>query len=74
LLVPFETALDELNLYGSLPLLTEAELKRALRDCEIATSDAGERLKTEIKAFYDARKDRRIKKGYTPSDNSDSGP
>jgi hypothetical protein len=62
LLVSFETALDELNLCGSIPLVTEAELKRALRDCEIATSDAGERLKTEIKAFYDARKDRRIRK------------
>ena len=29
-------------------------------------------MKTEIKAFYDGRKDRRIKKGYTPTDNGES--
>ena len=62
LLVPFDTALDELNL-GSIPLVTEADLKRALRDCDVATGDAaGVRLKAAIKAFYDARKDRRIRK------------
>ena len=55
-------ALDELNL-GSVPLVTEADLKRALRDCDVAIGDAaGVRLKAAIKAFYDARKDRRIKK------------
>jgi len=43
-------------------------------DCGIETSNAGYRLKTEIKAFYDARKDRRIKKGYTSSDNGKSSP
>lgn len=72
LLVPPEAALDELNLFG--PLVTEGELKRALRDGGIETSNAGERLKAEIKAFYDARKDRRIKKGYTSSDNGKSSP
>ena len=71
LLVPFELALEELNPYGS-SVVTESELKRALRDCEIATSDAGDRLQEAIKAFYVARKDRRIQKGYTPSDNGNS--
>jgi hypothetical protein len=62
LLVPFDTALDELNAYGS--LVSEADLKRAFRDCDVATGDAaGDRLKAAIKAFYDARKDRRIRKG-----------
>ena len=45
-----------------------------MQNCGIETSNAGERLKAEIKAFYDARKDRRIKKGYTPSDNGESAP
>jgi hypothetical protein len=45
-----------------------------LRDCGVETSNAGERLKAEIKAFYDARKDRRIKRGYTPSDNDNLTP
>ena len=61
LMVPREAALDELNLYGA--TVTEGELERALRDCGIeSVSNAGDRLKSEIKAFYDARKDRRIKK------------
>jgi hypothetical protein len=68
LMVPL--ALDELNPFG--PLVIEGELERALRDCGIETSRAGERVKAEIKSFYDARKDRRIKKGYTPSDNGES--
>ena len=66
LLVPLQTALDELNFQA--PTITEGELERALRDCGIGTSNTSERLKAEIKAFYDARKDRRIKKGCTPSD------
>jgi hypothetical protein len=53
--------LEELNPYGS-SVVTEAELRRALGDCEIATSDAGNQLQEAIKAFYLARKDRRIKK------------
>jgi hypothetical protein len=60
LMVSLQTALDELNFYGD--VVTEAELERALRDCGIETSDAGKRLKAEIKSFYDAREDRRIKK------------
>ena len=60
LMVTPQAALDELNLSGS--PVTERELERALRDCGIETSNAGERMKAAIKAFYDARKDRRIKK------------
>ena len=71
-MVSLQMALDELNFYGD--VVTEAELERALRDCGIETSNAGKRLQAEIKAFYDARKDRRIKKGYTPSDNGNSAP
>ena len=57
LLVPFDTALDELNA----TVVTEADLKRALRDR--ASGDAvGHRLQAAIKVFYEARKDRRIKK------------
>jgi hypothetical protein len=70
LMVSLQTALDELNVYGG--VITQAELERALRDCGIETSNAGKRLQAEIKSFYDARKDRRIKKGYTPFDNCDS--
>ena len=54
--------------------MTEGELVRALRDCGIETSNAGQRLKAEIKAFYDARKDRRLREGYTPTDNAKSAP
>ena len=63
LMVKRQLALDELNaaVFQGIPL-TEDELGRALRDCDIATSDAGDRLKAEIKAFFDARKDRRIRK------------
>lgn len=56
LLVPLEDALDELNAYG--PLVTEGELKRAL----LVTEATGTRLKAEIKSFYGARKDRRVRK------------
>jgi hypothetical protein len=64
LMVTPQAALDELNLFGT--PVTEGELERALRDCGIETSSAGDRLKAEIKAFYDARKDRRLREGYTP--------
>jgi hypothetical protein len=59
MMVSLEMALEELNLH-----ITEAELNRALKDCGIAVTrdDAGKRLQAEIKAFYDARRDRRIKK------------
>ena len=59
-----QAALDELNLSGS--PVTEGELERALRNCGIETSNAGDRLKAEIKAFYDARKDRRLRERYIP--------
>jgi hypothetical protein len=62
LMCTVQAVLDELNLNSS--LVTEGELERALRDCEVATTDAGEQLRVEIKAFYAARKDRRIKGGY----------
>ena len=61
LLVTPQAALDELNLFSS--PVTEGELERALRNCGIEASNAGERMKAAIKAFYDARKDRRIRKG-----------
>ena len=67
LMVTSQAALAELNLTGN--AVTEGKLERALKDCGIEGSGAGVRLKAEIKAFYDARKDRRIKKGCTPSDN-----
>ena len=60
LMVDRQLALDELIATG-VPV-TEGELRRALRDCDIVTSDASERLKRGIKAFYDGRKDRRIRK------------
>ena len=72
LMCTVQAALDELNLTG-IPV-TEGELERALKDCEVVTTDAGERLKGEMRAFYGARKDRRIKEGYTPSDNGNSAP
>jgi hypothetical protein len=61
LMVTPQSALDELNAFR-IPL-TEGELERALRGCSAETSNAGDRVKAEIKAFYDARKDRRIKTG-----------
>ena len=72
LMVPTQAALEELNLYGS--ITTEAELERTLRNCDIETSGAGERVKAEIRAFYDARKDRRLREGHTPSDKEMSAP
>ena len=68
LMVTTQAALDELNLSGT--TVTEAELQRASRGCGIETSNAGERLRCEIKAFYDARKDRRIGKGYSDNGNN----
>jgi hypothetical protein len=65
---------------AEMELPTEADYRRALKDFDVAISldDAGDRLKAAIKAFYEARKDRRIKKwdqkGCTPSDNGNSEP
>ena len=67
LMVPSHAALEELNVHGH--AFTEAELERALRHCGVETANAGERLKAEIKAFYQARKNRRFRGGYTPADN-----
>ena len=72
LMVTNRAALEELNLYGS--GVTEAELERACRDCGVEENGAGDRLRDAIKAFYDARKDRRIGKGYTPSDSGNFAP
>jgi hypothetical protein len=74
LMTTSQAAVDELNLNLSGDRLTVGELERALRDCGIETTSASERQKAEIKAFYDARKDRRIGKGYTPSDSCNSAP
>jgi len=48
-MVTTQAALDELNLSGT--TVTEAELQRASRGCGIETSNAGERLRCEIKAL-----------------------
>ena len=56
-----QVALHELSL--SVFLVTEGKWERALRHCGIETSNVGDRLTVEIKAFYDARKDRRFRKG-----------
>jgi len=71
LMVTSQSALEELNLHGD--AFTEGELERALRDCGVETTSAGERLKAEIRAFYQARKDRRFRQGYTPADNDGGG-
>ena len=65
---------------AEMELPTEADYRRALKDFDVPISldDGGDRLKAATKAFYDARKDRRIKKwdqkGCTPSDNGNSEP
>jgi hypothetical protein len=76
LMVTTQIALNELNASGlAAATVIESELTRALRDWGVETTDAGNRLKAETKAFYEARKDRRIKKeGYTPSDNGKLAP
>jgi hypothetical protein len=63
-----EAALSELSVYNA--AVTAGDFERALRDCRIETSGASERLKSEIRAFYDARRDRRLREGYTPSDKT----
>jgi hypothetical protein len=68
LIIPRQTALDQLNL-GSVPMVTDADLTRALRDCDVADyASCGNRLEAAIKDFYAARKDRRLRQGYTPTD------
>ena len=71
-----QNALDELNAmvadYG-VNQVTEGEFTRTMNLWNIKTSDSGATLQAAIKAFYDARKDRRIGKGYTPSDKAKNG-
>lgn len=67
LMAPSQAALEELNVQGH--RFTEAEFERALKDSGLETANVGERVRSEIKAFYQARKDRRFRQGYTPTDN-----
>ena len=72
LMTTIQNALDELNATArdcGFDQVTESDFTRAMNLWDIETSDSGPELKAAIKAFYDARKDRRIKKGCTPSDN-----
>ena len=69
-----QNALDELNAVApdlGWKQVTESEFTRTMNLWNIETSDSGGKLQAAIKAFYDARKDRRIGKGYTPSDKSE---
>jgi hypothetical protein len=52
LMVTTQAALEELTLNGN--TATQAELERAFRDCDIEMSGAAERVKAEIRAFYDS--------------------
>jgi len=70
LMVPSQAALEELNVHGH--AFTESDLERALKASGVETANAGERLKSEIKTFYQARKDRRFRGGYTPADNEEN--
>ena len=74
LMTTTQNALDELNAIApdlGWKQVTESRFTRTMSLWSIETSDSGGRLKAAIKAFYDARKDRRIGKGYTPSDKSE---
>lgn len=53
--------------------VTESEFTRAMGLWGIESSNSGAKLQAAIKDFYDARKDRRIGKGYTPSDKAKNG-
>jgi hypothetical protein len=71
LMTTIQNALDELNAVApdlGWKQVTESEFTRTMNLWKIETSDSGPKLQAAIKAFYDARKDRRIGKGYTPSD------
>lgn len=83
LMTTVQNALDELN--AAAPDLgwgqvTEIEFTRAMNLWGIETADSGAKLQAAIKAFYEARKDRRVRdqqsldgEGYTPSDNIKEG-
>jgi hypothetical protein len=69
-----QNALEELNAVApdlGWKQVTESEFTRAMNRWNIETSGSGTKLQAAIKAFYDARKDRRIGKGYTPSDKAE---
>ncbi len=71
-----QNALDELNAVApdcGFNQLTKSEFTRAMSLWNIETTDDGAKLQAAIKAFYDARKDRRIRQGYTPSDKAKDG-
>jgi hypothetical protein len=76
LMTTVQNVLDELNTLASVcgyNQVTEGEFTRAMNHWGIETTESGARLKAEIKAFYDARKDRRIRKGYTPTEKAEEG-
>jgi hypothetical protein len=68
-----QNALDELNAVApdlGWKQVTESEFTRTMNLWKIETSDSGPKLQAAIKAFYDARKDRRLEEGYTPTDKT----
>ena len=70
LMTTIQNALNELNAMAPAQV-TESEFTRAMNLWSVESTDSGARLKAEIKAFYDARKDRRVREGYTPSDKAE---
>ena len=70
LIVPRNIALDELR-SGFDSGVSEADLKRALSTCDVYDYEACDKpLHAAIKEFYSTRKNRRIREGYTPLDES----
>ncbi len=73
---PIQNAVDELNAVApdcGFNQVTKSEFTRAMSLWNIETTDDGAKQQAAIKAFYDARKDRRIRQGYTPSDKAKDG-
>ena len=64
LMTTTQHALDELNAVApdlGWKQVTESDFTRAMNLWNIETSDSGPKLQAAIKAFYDARKDRKLK-------------
>ena len=64
LMTTTQNALDELNAMDpdcGFDQVSEAEFTRAMSLWNIETSESSPKLQAAIKAFYDARKDRRLK-------------
>ena len=64
LMTTIQNALDELNAMDpdcGFDQVSEAEFTRAMSLWNIETSESSPKLQAAIKAFYDARKDRRLK-------------